>query len=120
MLSLHIEMADRTHLPDNPVSFTPAAMEELNRLIATLDLGEARYLRIGVKGGGCAGMSYLLAFDIREEKDNRYQISNIPVVINKAQVMYVLGMQIDWENSDHNKGFVFLNPDAIPEPNETL
>jgi iron-sulfur cluster assembly protein len=75
-------------------------------------LAEDQYLRIGVKGGGCSGMSYLLAFDHIEENDNTYEIQGLPVVMNKAHVMYVLGMEIDWENGLNNRGFVFQNPVA--------
>lgn len=95
-----------------PVSFTEGALSELHRLKETLPLEECQYLRIGVKGGGCSGLSYLLAFDKMEEKDNLYSIDGIDVIMNKAHVMYVLGMQIDWENGLNNRGFVFLNPNA--------
>ena len=97
---------------DQVIRFTDSALEELTRLKSTLELAEDQYLRIGVKGGGCSGMSYLLAFDKREEKDTVYEIQNIEVVINKAHVMYLLGMEIDWENGLNNRGFVFVNPNA--------
>lgn len=95
-----------------PISFTPSALNELERLKAELHLGEEQFLRIGVKGGGCSGLSYLLAFDKKEENDNVYSIQDIPVIMNKAHVMYVLGMHIDWENGLNNRGFTFNNPNA--------
>ena len=95
-----------------PVTFTTSAMEELHRLQANLELAEDAYLRIGVKGGGCSGMSYLLAFDKKEEGDNEYEVEGIKMVMNKAHVMYVLGMQVDWENGLANRGFSFNNPNA--------
>lgn len=95
-----------------PVTFTQSALEELHRLKSQLNLSEDQYLRIGVKGGGCSGMSYLLAFDKKEEKDNVYQVAGIDIIMKKAHVMYVLGMEIDWENGLNNRGFVFVNPNA--------
>lgn len=96
-----------------PVTFTAGALEELHRLKKDLETNAAPYLRIGVKGGGCSGMSYLLAFDhIEEQKDNLYEIEGIEVIMNKAHVMYVLGMEIDWENGLGNRGFTFNNPQA--------
>ena len=95
-----------------PIAFTPAALEELQRLKHGLELKEDQYLRIGVKGGGCSGMSYLLAFDRKEENDNTWNVEGIDVIMNKAHVMYVLGMEIDWENGLNNRGFVFGNPQA--------
>lgn len=99
-------------ITDAPVSFTESAIEELARLKGSLDLAEDQYLRIGVKGGGCSGLSYLLAFDKLEENDNVYHFQNMDVIMNKAHVMYVLGMEIDWENGLNNRGFVFNNPKA--------
>lgn len=95
-----------------PVTFTPTAMEELHRLQSSLELSEESFLRIGVKGGGCSGMSYLLAFDKKEEGDTEYEVEGIRMVMNKAHVMYVLGMQVDWENGLSNRGFSFNNPNA--------
>lgn len=95
-----------------PVGFTSTALEELKRLYNSLELKDESALRIGVKGGGCSGMSYMLAFDKPEESDNKYVIEGIPVVMNKAHVMYVLGMEVDWENGLDNRGFSFNNPNA--------
>ena len=95
-----------------PVKFTSQAVEELQRLYANLELKEDSVLRIGVKGGGCSGMSYLLAFDKKEEGDKEYELSGIPMVMNKAHVMYVIGMEIDWETGLSNRGFSFNNPNA--------
>lgn len=95
-----------------PVTFTETAKEELHRLHANLELKEESVLRIGVKGGGCSGMSYLLAFDKMEEGDKLYDLDGIPLVMKKAHVMYVLGMEVDWEHGLSNRGFSFNNPNA--------
>ena len=95
-----------------PVKFTPSALAELHRLQSSLELSEDQYLRIGVKGGGCSGMSYLLAFDKKEEGDTVYDVDGIRTVMNKAHVMYVFGMEVDWENGLANRGFSFNNPNA--------
>ncbi len=95
-----------------PVKFTENAIEELNRLYSDLNLDNDSALRIGVKGGGCSGMSYLLAFDKVEEGDTHYQLGQIPVVMKKAHVMYVIGMEVDWEHGLNNRGFSFNNPNA--------
>jgi len=95
-----------------PVKFTESAIEELNRLYSDLNLDNDSALRIGVKGGGCSGMSYLLAFDKEEDGDTHYQLGQIPVVMKKAHVMYVIGMEVDWEHGLNNRGFSFNNPNA--------
>ena len=112
-LILHISMEEViTQLEAPPVNFTESAISELKNLRETAVTAEECYLRIGVKGGGCSGMSYLLAFDKKEQNDREFEIEGIPVVMNKAHVMYVLGMIIDWENGLNNRGFTFNNPNA--------
>jgi iron-sulfur cluster assembly protein len=95
-----------------PIGFTSSALQELHRLYKELNVSDDAVLRIGVKGGGCSGLSYLLAFDKKEEGDSDYELEGIPVVMKKAQVMYVLGMEVDWETGLNNRGFSFNNPNA--------
>ena len=97
---------------EQPVTFTDNALKELVKLRRSLDLKEDQYLRVGVKGGGCSGMSYQLAFDTKEENDAEYSVDDITLIINKAHVMYVLGMEIDYEDGLNNRGFSFNNPNA--------
>lgn len=114
MLTLHIIIMETTnvHVEAPPLKFTETAIAELHRLKNELAGVEESFLRIGVKGGGCSGLSYLLAFDKKEEGDREYEIEGISMVMNKAHVMYVLGMVIDWENGLNNRGFTFNNPNA--------
>ena len=114
MLTLHIIPMETTnvHVEAPPVQFTESALAELHRLKNELAGAEESFLRIGVKGGGCSGLSYLLAFDKKEDDDREYQIEGVSMVMNKAHVMYVLGMVIDWENGLNNRGFTFNNPNA--------
>lgn len=69
-------------------------------------------LRIGVKGGGCSGMSYILGFDKKEDNDKSFEIEGIPCVMNKAHELYLAGIEIDWEDGLNNRGFTFSNPNA--------
>jgi len=95
-----------------PVKLTEGAITELRRIQEENKIEENQYLRIGVKGGGCSGMSYLLAFDSKTDDDNHYEIEGLKVVMNKAHEMYVIGMEIDWENGLNSRGFTFKNPNA--------
>lgn len=69
-------------------------------------------LRIGVKGGGCSGLSYVLGFDKKEEKDEEFEADGVRFIMNKAHELYLAGMEIDWENGLNNRGFAFHNPNA--------
>ncbi|MFN0216412.1 MAG: HesB/IscA family protein [Saprospiraceae bacterium] len=95
-----------------PVSLTEGAVEQLN-LIRNQENIPAEYcLRLGVKGGGCSGFSYVLGFDKENDSDDIYEIDGIRVVMNKAHAIYLLGMEVDFHNGLDNRGFTFDNPNA--------
>lgn len=71
-----------------------------------------RYLRIGAKGGGCSGLSYILEFDQKTENDDVFETEGIPCIMNRAQGIYLAGMEIDWATGLGNRGFTFNNPNA--------
>ena len=95
-----------------PVSFTRSAVQELKRLTSEPGFDNNKKLRIGVKGGGCSGLSYILGFDDELENDNEYSIEGIPYLMHKNHELYLYGMQIDWESGLNNRGFTFNNPNA--------
>lgn len=95
-----------------PVKFTAGAVAELKRLMADPAFDASNVLRIGVKGGGCSGLSYVLGFDKQSEKDTHYEADGIHFVMDKAHELYLAGMEIDWENGLNNRGFTFNNPNA--------
>ena len=99
-------------LTEAPIKFTPGAIAELSRLMTEPGFDETNSLRIGVKGGGCSGLSYVLGFDKKTEKDNEYETGGIHFVIEKAHELYLAGMEIDWEKGLNNRGFSFRNPNA--------
>jgi iron-sulfur cluster assembly protein len=95
-----------------PVSFTIGAINEIRRLIEAPDFDATQFLRVGVKGGGCSGMTYILGFDKKEEKDEQFEIEGITCIMNKSHELYLHGMEIDWQNGLGNRGFTFKNPNA--------
>lgn len=96
----------------SPVSLTPSAVAEVKRLMNEPGFDNSHYLRIGVKGGGCSGLSYVLGFDKKEEADDLYEIDGVPFVMNRSHGIYLAGMEVDWQNGLNARGFVFSNPNA--------
>jgi iron-sulfur cluster assembly protein len=96
----------------SPVKLTGGAVNELKRLMAEQGFDNTQFLRIGVKGGGCSGMSYILGFDQKEEDDEQYEFENIPVIMKKAHGIYLFGMEVDFSDGLNSRGFVFKNPNA--------
>ena len=95
-----------------PVTLTEGAIVEIRKLMAKEDFDTTQVLRVGVKGGGCSGMTYVLGFDKKEENDYEFQIEGINCVMNKSHEMYLYGMLIDWQDGLNNRGFTFKNPNA--------
>ena len=96
----------------SPITLTDGAVKQLKRLIEEKEVPESYGLRIGVKGGGCSGFTYLLGFDEKNEKDEEFEVNGIKVYMEKAHGLYLLGMEIDWLDGLNNRGFVFNNPNA--------
>ena len=97
---------------NSPVVFTEGAVKEIKRLMAEPGFDSAQYLRVGVKGGGCSGMSYILGFDQKADNDKEFEIEGVPCIINKSHELYLAGMEIDWSDGLDNRGFTFSNPNA--------
>ena len=95
-----------------PVSFTEGAVKELLKLRDQQEIGEDFGLRIGVEGGGCSGLNYILGFDQKKQGDSEFFIDGIRVLMNQAHGMYLAGMQIDFQSGLNARGFMFNNPNA--------
>jgi iron-sulfur cluster assembly protein len=95
-----------------PVSFTSNAINEVKRLIGEEGFDQQKYLRVGVKGGGCSGLTYILGFDARDENDEVYETGDLTFIMNKSHGIYLMGMEIDWHGGLNSRGFTFTNPNA--------
>jgi len=95
-----------------PLSFTEGAKAEVKKLIEQQEIAADFGLRVGVEGGGCSGMNYILGFDQEKEGDQEFNIDGIRVLMNKAHGLYLAGMQVDYQQGLNARGFVFNNPNA--------
>lgn len=95
-----------------PVQLTSSAIEEIKRLMTAEGFDSAQQLRLGVKGGGCSGMTYVLGFDVPTEKDEHFEIAGIPCIMEKSHGIYLMGMEVDWQGGLNSRGFTFKNPNA--------
>lgn len=95
-----------------PVKLTESAVAEVKRLMNEPGFDAGQYLRVGVKGGGCSGLSYVLGFDNKENDDELYEIEGVPVIMKKAHGIYLMGMEINFEHGLNARGFTFTNPNA--------
>lgn len=105
-------MTTETIAKQSPVQLTAGAIAELKRLMAEPGFDASQYLRVGVKGGGCSGLSYVLGFDAKEADDVIYDIEGIPVVMKQAHGIYLFGIEVNFEDGLNARGFTFRNPNA--------
>ena len=71
------------------------------------------YVRVGVKSGGCSGLSYDLDFDTSiAPHDNVYEDNEVKIVVDKKSLLYLIGTTLEYSGGLNGKGFVFNNPNA--------
>ncbi len=97
--------------PKALVSATPAAIEAIKELLQTDGAGKSG-VRLGVKGGGCSGFSYVLDYDDQREGDNLVEQDGIRFYMDRKSSIYLKGIQLDFAAGLKGKGFVFRNPNA--------
>jgi iron-sulfur cluster assembly accessory protein len=97
---------------ETPVTFTQNAVQEIRRLMEEPIHSPAQFLRVGVKGGGCTGLSYILGFDDKAATDEVYEANGIQFIMNPAHAIYLTGVEINWEGGLNARGFTFINPNA--------
>jgi iron-sulfur cluster assembly accessory protein len=92
------------------VTLTPQAAEHLKELVA--DEGPGAGLRLQVVPGGCSGFEYSLSLSAPEEGDEVIEEAGATVIVDRFSVPYLLGAQVDYEESFQGAGFVIKNPNA--------
>ena len=95
------------------VTITDAAKNEVVRMFKEHDLSES-VLRMGVRGGGCSGLSYTLGFDNEvSEYDNVFEVADgVKVVVDMKSYLYLRGTELDFTTDLIGGGFKFNNPNA--------
>lgn len=95
------------------LALSEAAAEQIKELRAAQHLGDAVFLRMGVKGGGCSGLSYLLEFDTElGQHDRQFEIEGIKIVCDAKSYLYLTGTTLDYVKQGLTGGFTFVNPNA--------
>ena len=71
------------------------------------------FIRVGVKSGGCSGLSYDLHFDHTTHPDDKiFEDNNVKIVVDKKSFLYLVGTTLEYSGGLNGKGFVFNNPNA--------
>lgn len=96
-----------------PVRFTESAIKRLRAVLAKQGNAPDVRIRVGVRGGGCSGLSYVLDVDTKlTDKDDLYEVEGLPVVIDRKSKRFLEGTVIDYSFQNLLAGFIFHNPNA--------
>jgi iron-sulfur cluster assembly protein len=95
------------------VNVTDSAVKEIKKIMEANKIPAEYYLRIGVKGGGCSGLSYSLGFDAESKPtDNVIEKDGLTILVDMKSFLFLSGTEIDFIDDDKGRGFIFNNPNA--------
>lgn len=95
------------------IVLTEKAASEVKRLIEAQNLPDGTVLRVGVRGGGCSGLSYALNFDTDlKESDRSFDCNGVKIAVDSKSFLYLAGTTLDYTDGLNGSGFTFDNPNA--------
>lgn len=95
------------------ILLTEKAIGEVKKIMAENSIPADYVLRIGVKGGGCSGLTYTLGFDAElKDNDKILMYGDVKVAVDWKSILYLTGTTVDYTDGLTGKGFVFNNPSA--------
>jgi iron-sulfur cluster assembly protein len=93
------------------ITLTPIAVSEVKKILEKQNKPELG-LRVGVKGGGCSGLSYSIGFDTQHEGDNAFEFEGLKVFVDPKSYLYLKNTTLDFNDGLEGRGFKFVNPNA--------
>ena len=96
------------------IKVTPSAQEKVSQLMREEGFNPTQdFVRVGVKSGGCSGLSYDLSFDdSKSEQDRIFEDNQVKILVDKKSLLYLLGTTLEYSGGLNGEGFVFNNPNA--------
>ena len=95
------------------LTITERAAKEVQHVIEENQFSaDNTWVRIGAKGGGCSGLSYIREFDEPKEGDTVIDFGGFSVLLDRKSTIYLSGIQLDFQGGLQGKGWVFVNPSA--------
>jgi len=106
--------AAASEAPVYDLDVTPSAIKRIRVILAKEGIAPAEGgMRLGVKGGGCSGLSYVIAFDAKpRDTDRIFPFDDVRVFIDPKSFIYLRGMTLDYEETLIRQGFTFHNPNS--------
>jgi iron-sulfur cluster assembly protein len=97
----------------DPITLSDKAADKVKELLSEQTDGPEQALRVAVRGGGCSGFQYALAFDAPKAEDHRFTYKGVSVVVDKTSMQFVFGSEVDWVDGLQGAGFSVNNPNVV-------
>jgi iron-sulfur cluster assembly protein len=101
-----------TDTPNAAITLSDKAVAKIGELLAGQE-GNEQALRVAVRGGGCSGFQYALAFDSAKADDNVFTVDGVSVVVDKVSMQFVFGSEVDYVEGLQGAGFQVNNPNVV-------
>jgi iron-sulfur cluster assembly protein len=111
-----LRLAILTEVSDTPeaaITLTDKAAEKIGELLSGQSEGGEQALRVAVRGGGCSGFQYALAFDKPKSDDHIFEADGVSVVVDKVSMQFVFGSEVDYVEGLQGAGFQVNNPNVV-------
>jgi iron-sulfur cluster assembly protein len=102
-----------TETPQEAITLSDRAATKIGELLGGQDEAEGQALRVAVRGGGCSGFQYALAFDRPKDEDHVFEVDGVAVVVDKTSMQFVFGSEIDYVEGLQGAGFQVNNPNVV-------
>ena len=95
------------------ITVTEKAKQKAIELMSNENRPEGSFIRVGVEGGGCSGLTYKLEFDNQLKADDKvFEDKGMKIVCDRKSFLYLVGTELEFSDGLNGKGFVFINPNA--------
>ena len=106
-------MSGSTEIPESAITLTDTAAEKIRELLGEDPEAAEQALRVAVRGGGCSGFQYALAFDEKKEDDHVFEEQGVAVVVDRVSMQFVFGSEVDYVEGLTGAGFQVNNPNVV-------
>ncbi len=107
-------MTDATSdTPQTAIALTDKAAGKIAELLGSQEGSEGQALRVAVRGGGCSGFQYALAFDHAKDDDHIFEVDGVSVIVDKVSMQFVFGSEVDYVEGLQGAGFQVNNPNVV-------
>ena len=102
-----------TETPTAAITLTDKAAGKISELLSDQQEAGEQALRVAVRGGGCSGFQYALAFDRVKDDDHVFEDRGVSVIVDKTSMQFVLGSEVDYVEGLQGAGFSVNNPNVV-------